>query len=162
MTYTNEERAAALGQLALNGGAVRRTARQVGIPEATIRLWRDEANASGAMLPSSHPNAPADWSEVTRLMKETITEGVAILRGKLPTMGGRDVAIAIGILSDKTLDFTVGRKGMELNVDARSQSLTVPPGTTLEDLVSLRDDLKALQALDPGQESMRSLVSRVH
>ena len=52
----------------------------------------------------------------------------------------RDVAIVAGIMVDKHLDYRDGRKGAAL-VD-NSQHLTIPPGTTLEDIRKLRDSLR--------------------
>src|SRR3990167_4076662 len=39
--YTPEQRVEALAALELNGGALRATALQVGVPAPTLQLWRD-------------------------------------------------------------------------------------------------------------------------
>lgn len=44
-TYTDDEKAAGLAALALNGGDVSKAARAARVPPSTIRAWRDSAPA---------------------------------------------------------------------------------------------------------------------
>jgi transposase-like protein len=47
--YTDTFRAEALAMLAANGGALERTAKQLGIPEATLRCWANGTRHSEAV-----------------------------------------------------------------------------------------------------------------
>lgn len=139
-TYTDEQRIQALAVLELNRGNVARTSRELGIPRPTIITWRDKAIESGASAEHlTHPDT--EKTDYAALLSEALREAIALLRAKMPQMSGRDLAITTGILTDKHLDFRDGRKAGVL-VDQRQQSITIPEGTTLEDLRALRDGLR--------------------
>ena len=117
-SYTDQQVAAALAALDLNAGNVKRTAREIGIPHATLRLWRDTVAAAVPdgvpTVPENRPSVLAQtphdfagmWAEVQELaaarMRELIPEEKDL----------RAVAIAAGIAADKHLDYTAGRRGM--------------------------------------------------
>jgi transposase-like protein len=62
-TYSDDERAAALAALAANGGNVRRTARGLGIPRATLEHW-----ARG----DRHPEAAEDGAPKKALLADLL------------------------------------------------------------------------------------------
>lgn len=66
--YSDEERAAALAELEANGGNVTWTARELGVPESTLRRWRDDPNmAAPAELRAQKKESLADmWEKVAR------------------------------------------------------------------------------------------------
>jgi transposase-like protein len=150
--YTEAQRIAALAALELSGGQIRKTARELGIPPGTLTLWRDQA-ASIETMPAlySDPLNTAQKSEQAAAqtkvygarLGEALDLALDTLLEKLPGMAGRDVAIAVGILVDKHLDITQGRKGAQIIADNRSVNLQMPEGTTIEDIRSLRDQLQA-------------------
>ena len=63
--------------------------------------------------------------------------GLNLLRDRLPAMAPRDLAVATGIMADKFLDYRDGRRGMAVNIDARSQHLSLPASLTIEELKAL-------------------------
>lgn len=151
-SHTEEQRIAALAALELNQGQIRKTAREVGVHEATLRLWRNQAAAVADVVPYGALDA-ATAAQSTRDTTQTTAYAVrlaevrdlalSILRDKLPEMNGRDVAITVGILTDKHLDITQGRKGAQIIADNRQVNLTLPDGTSIDDIRALRDQLRA-------------------
>jgi hypothetical protein len=80
-------------------------------------------------------------------------------------MSGRDAAITVGILADKHLDYTIGRRGSSIAIqqDNRQQRVQVdltaeelreayrqafPHGLPIEELRALRDHFRAQKAED--------------
>lgn len=121
-SYTDADRVRALAALEVNAGNVSRASREVSIPRPTIIAWRDQALAAEpALTPSLTPadTEKTDWGAV---MSEALAEAVRYLRAQLPEMKGRDLAITTGILADKHLDYTQGRKGATVNVSASAQA----------------------------------------
>ena len=152
--HTEDQRIAALAALELNGGQLRKTARETGVSESTLRYWRAQvATIEHATAPTLDEIESATAAQSERAVAQTTAYAtrlaevrdlaLAILRDKLPSMSGRDVAIAVGILTDKHLDITQGRKGAQIIADNRQVNLTLPEGTTIEDVRALRDQLRA-------------------
>lgn len=158
MPHTEDQRIAALAALELNGGQIRKTAREVGVPESTLRAWRAQIGTiEDATIPITYAEATsaaqaAQAAQAARDVAQTRTYGarlgealdlaLATLIERLPTMSGRDVAIAVGILTDKHLDITQGRKGAQIIADHRQVHLQLPEGTTIDDVRALRDQLR--------------------
>ena len=90
--YSDDDRANALAALAANGGNINRTARELGIPEKTLRNW-----ANG----TSHPEA-ANLAEQKKQPLAALLEDVARkLAGDLANGAAKDPAVALGIVIDK-------------------------------------------------------------
>ena len=150
--YKEADRIAALAALELNMGQIRKTAAEVGVPEATLRLWRNQAGSietapaiySDPLRTPQHATQEAAQTKVYGArLGEALDLALDTLLEKLPSMAGRDVAIAVGILVDKHLDITQGRKGAQFIADNRQVNLTLPEGTTIEEVRALRDQLRA-------------------
>ena len=133
-TYTPSFRAQALAQLELNGGALRATARQVDVPAPTLQQWRD---SMGMELCTIRTIAVQEKPDYLDLIGECLRVGLNLLRDRLPAMAPRDLAVATGIMADKFLDYRDGRRGMAVNIDARSQHLSLPASLTIEELKAL-------------------------
>ena len=147
-TYTPEFRAQALAQLELNAGALRQTARELDVPAPTLQMWRDSEVGALQPVQAVQPTVRAKTTEPTdfvALLGQRFRQALELMAEKLPSMGARDLAVATGILSDKLLDHRDGRKGMELNIDARSQHLALPASLTIEELKAL-----AAGGIEPG------------
>lgn len=121
-TYTDADRVHALATLEVNAGNATKTARSLGIPKPTLLAWRNAAIEAGSEQ-NLTPTDPVK-TDFGALFSEALQEAVRYLRAELPQLKGRDLAITTGILADKTLDFTQGRKTSSVNVDARSVNLT--------------------------------------
>jgi hypothetical protein len=96
--YSDDDRAKALAALAANGGNVNLTARELEIPEATLRSWHNG---------TSHPEASQDfaaqkselaarWLKVANVALDVLDKGGEDLRV-------RDAATVAGIATDKML-----------------------------------------------------------
>jgi hypothetical protein len=150
-TYTDEDRVRALAALEINAGNVTRASREVGIPRTTIIAWRDqsiEAIANGTVgMPRTPKRPQRDWADLygraASLGAQIITRNLKRYRHiDLKPSELRDVAVVSGIAVDKHLDYRDGRKSNQVTVDNRQQNLTLPEGTTLEDLRALRDGMR--------------------
>lgn len=142
--YTDEQRTEALIRLELNAGNLKRTAREIGVPPPTLRMWRDGMLAAGTTMHLS-PAAPekTDFAALWAKVQVVATTRLLELLPRADTI--RDVATAGGIAADKHLDYTQGRKGSQVTVDARSQHLTIEGITDAE-----RRDLIARTLADLG------------
>lgn len=125
--YTDEEQAEALAMLESNGGNVFATARELDIPETTIRQWK-----YGTCRP-----VPAELRERKKLQLAQSCDKLArkMLRQanrKVKDMGGRDAVISAAVLIDKAAFLRgegpggAGASGgnITVNVNAASVSLT--------------------------------------
>lgn len=101
MAYNREQREDVLAVLAANGGNVKRTARETGVDEHTIRDWRD-GKAGEPGLGTGVPAQKAREALETR-MEDVQALLLSTIPGKLQDAPLRDVATAYGILSDKLL-----------------------------------------------------------
>lgn len=97
--YSDDDRANALAALAANGGNVRRTSRQLGIPAVTLRSWRDGERAA---IPSesvdSKKKALSEQLEgIARQLLDRLTVE------KIDDCSLRELMTAVGIAVDKML-----------------------------------------------------------
>ena len=143
--FSDDERIHALAVLEAHGGRVREAAAELGISHSALITWRNLGiAASGAANTKIDAEA---WAEVQRLGAELLRDQIERAMDsdeRLPARDVRDYAIAAGIAADKYLDFRDGRKGTQVNVDARS--LTLPQGLTLEQLQLIAFAPPALEA----------------
>ena len=147
--YPDSVRAKTLAALEFNGGNVQKTAREANIPRSTVHFWRDQARAAGQAIPTRVPEQ-IDWADIKnqagRPFLEMAGELLDIMRSnleqfrdtKLKAGDLQHLAIALGITTDKALDILVGRKGMEINVDARQQSVRLSGDELKDALAELR------------------------
>ena len=137
--YTDQQRIEVLARLEVNGGNVTRTARECGVPKPTLLSWRDKALAAGSTmhLTATDPvktDYGEIWGEAAALGGRLIYENFQrYVDRPLTPSDLKNVAITAGIASDHHLDYTQGRKGTQVNVDARTQTVNVE-GLTTEEL----------------------------
>lgn len=98
-TYTEQDKARVYVVLTANDGNIKRTARETGVPESTVRNFKRE-------FETNPPSAEAVETEVvsgdyvTEL--ETVRrEVLTALRKEIPHMKGQQLAVTLGILDDK-------------------------------------------------------------
>lgn len=95
--YTEEEKAAALAALDANGGNLLRTARELNIPESTLRQWRNGEGINQSVSKLREQKS----AELAAKMGEIIGQILDVLPGKLEKASARDLAVSLGILIDK-------------------------------------------------------------
>lgn len=164
-TYTDEQREAALDQLAANRGNAHATARQTGIARSTIIRWAHELDAvtAGVALARSDPaRASSLLDRWERLQHKTIDSAEAALDDTEHPPRLHDLAAIGRVAHDAFFDHKYGRKGMQVNVavDARRIELAamtdeelnaLAEGAGLPPLDAERREAKAL-----GEEALAS------
>lgn len=95
---------AALAALKANGGAIRKTARELSIPESTLRGWARQTGGAGAQEKTC-----ADLASELRRVAHLLLGDLAAPEARSKA-NVRDLAIALGILLDKA-DALVPREG---------------------------------------------------
>ena len=114
-TYTDAQITDALAALELNGGALRRTAREVNVPAPTLLNWRNQALKAEPLRPLNAPEQKerdfaALWADKEAKVLDLIGE-------KAASASFRDLSIFAGIAADKHMDYSIGRKGVAVNID---------------------------------------------
>lgn len=101
-SYTDRDRATVFAYLAANGGNVKRTARECGLPPSVVRDWKQKWEKGG--VPTEVEEAlPSIQEEIvdefTRVRNKALTE----LERQLDegTIKGQPLIAAIGMLTDK-------------------------------------------------------------
>jgi transposase-like protein len=94
--YSDDDRAAALAALAANGGNLKGTARQVGVPEPTLRHWSRDATRQGAKV-EAQKTALADQFEA---LAERL---LAVAESKIGEASFVQLMTGAGIAVDKML-----------------------------------------------------------
>ena len=99
-TYTQEDKARILAVLAANGGNIKRTARETGVPVNTVRRWKTQ-NAQGAGPPPAVVAAAV--GEFVDEAKEVRGMALSLLKAKLAAgdVDARTAVTIVGILDDK-------------------------------------------------------------
>ena len=97
--YTDDNRNTVFIALAANDGNVKRTSRETGFPESTVRRWKKEFEA--------HPPDPeaikatVESGAYVETLRSARDEALAHLRKKIPEASARDLGTIYGILEDK-------------------------------------------------------------
>lgn len=101
-TYTDAEKAAAVVALDANNGNVKRTSREVGVAEQTIRDWK-KLSERGALSPAVRAAIPAaqdDFADKAERIRSYAMDELEtqVLNGELK---GAVLITVIGVLTDK-------------------------------------------------------------
>jgi transposase-like protein len=99
-SYSEEDKAAALVLLDSNGGNVFRTARQLGMPRATLQEWRDGRGTNADVTTSRQVKK----GELSARFESAVHELLdAVTPAKLRAASLRDLAWSLGVMTDKML-----------------------------------------------------------
>lgn len=98
-TYTEQDEIRVYVALTANSGNIKRTARETGIPESTVRNFKKkfETNPPSQELVTVEVESGDYVSE----LEQARNEALASLRKKIPTMQGSQLGVVFGILEDK-------------------------------------------------------------
>ncbi len=110
--YSDQQIAAALAALELNGGNITLTAEQQKISRITLRTWRDAALAVSTDLPLKRPDR--DYCALWADAQEIVLDAAVAMAKRLtaPTAENLNALSRLaGIASDKYLDHRDGRRG---------------------------------------------------
>jgi hypothetical protein len=94
--YGDEERASALAALAANGGNIKRTANQLGIPEKTLSNW-----AKGISHPESAINGDQKKGNMADALEAVAWKLIEVMPTKVSKATLSQVATSLGIAIDK-------------------------------------------------------------
>ena len=95
-TYTNDFRASALAALAANAGDVLRTARQLGIPETTLRHW-----AEGHRHPEARQMAEEKKRPLADRLEEIAHSLIDNMPAKMTVATLQQLTVSLGIAVEK-------------------------------------------------------------
>jgi len=98
-TYSEQAKARIYVVLTANGGNIKRTARETGVPESTVRNFKRE-------FETNPPDTEAVEVEVSSgdyvsELEAARNDALTTLRNKIPTMNGSQLGVVFGILEDK-------------------------------------------------------------
>ena len=129
--YTDQERAAVFAALEINGGQIKTTARETGVPVSTVRDWKREWEEHGV---------PKEVTEVLPEVIEDIVEALTRVRDKgllelerqieSGEMKGAPLVQAVNILTDKIRLY----KGQATQV--KEERMELPPPEQLREMVA--------------------------
>lgn len=98
-TYTDEEKARVYVVLASNDGNVKRTARETGVPENTVRRWRNEFQKEGPPSTDLVQSATQDFVGEAEVVRNLALQRI---RDLIPTSEKiNELNNTVGILTDK-------------------------------------------------------------
>jgi len=102
--YTDEDKARVLALLEANKGNVKRTNRETGVAEQTIRDWKKQAEREELTAPvvAALPAAREDVAKQMEGIRDKMLENLEakVLNDEL---SGKDLLVGIGILTEKLL-----------------------------------------------------------
>ena len=97
--YTEDDKATTLAMLSANGGNVKRTSRDTGIPITTIRQWRDGKGVSSAVADKSTQKKEQLDSLFERVANAYLQH--ALSKEVIADTSARDAIIAAATATDK-------------------------------------------------------------
>lgn len=130
-TYSDRDKALVYAELSVNEGNIKRTARNTGVPVATVRRWRDEWERNG--VPESvhtevAPIAGEFLQDAIRIRGKLLVSLEAMLdRGDKATIP--QISTAIGILSDKIRAYEALTESKQVE-----HKIVLPPAEELQQL----------------------------
>jgi transposase-like protein len=96
--YTDDDKARVFVVLGANDGNVKRTARETGVPENTVRRWRDEWEKNGPPPTDMVEGAVGDFvSDAERVRNKALLA----IEQKIPQAKVSELNNTVGILTDK-------------------------------------------------------------
>jgi len=95
--YTDEEKATFLAALDANDGNVKRTARDCGIPESTLRGWKKSRGTNDAVAELR----PQKKGELADALEDIAWKIIGVLPDKIDEASVRELATLLGVALDK-------------------------------------------------------------
>lgn len=144
--YSEQDKARVYVALTANDGNIKRTARETGLPESTVRNWKREFDT----------NPPAKEAVETELTTgdyvgqlETVrNEALVALRKKIPAMNGSQLGVVFGILEDKLT------RARGLATERTEHTMKLPSAEEL----ALAGQMLAQGALEAAKQRQREIA----
>lgn len=99
-TYSDEDLARLYVSLTANEGNVKRTARDTGIPESTVRSWKQKWETDG---PPSYGEVEVAVSDFTTDAERVRNKALASIEEKIPGAKVGELTTLVGVLDDKIM-----------------------------------------------------------
>jgi transposase-like protein len=100
--YTDDDKARVLALLLANSGNVKRTARDTGVAEQTIRDWKklEERGGTSVAVAAALPSALNDFAQSAESIRDKMLNN---LEAKVMNdeLNARDLIVGIGVLTEK-------------------------------------------------------------
>jgi transposase-like protein len=104
-TYDDAAKARAYVVLQANDGLLKRTARETGIPESTLRSWRDDWDKNGApqteVLEVAAKEFMAEGKEIRGMALDVIRQKLVLLAQNPKEAKIAELTTLVGVLTDK-------------------------------------------------------------
>lgn len=97
-TYTDEELARLYVALTANDGNVKRTARDTGVPESTVRSWKQKWETEGPPAMGAVEDAVTDFTTDAERVRN---KALIAIEGKIPDAKVGELTTLVGVLDDK-------------------------------------------------------------
>lgn len=97
-TYSEEDRASVYVVLVSNEWNVKRTARETGVPEQTVRRWKNDFQENGPPMVEELAEAAGDFIEQA---ETTRWKAIRVLDHKIKDAKPSELITVIGVLTDK-------------------------------------------------------------
>ena len=98
-SYSDDYKANALAALTVNGGKVKRTAKQLGIPRKTLAEWAKGRHVSSEVAKTRHQKERG----LAEKFEELVHKLLDLMPGKMETASLSQLCVALGIATDKML-----------------------------------------------------------
>jgi len=98
-SYTDDDKASALALLAMNGGNIKRTSRESGVPRATLTAWAKGRGASARVTELCHLKK----GELSDKLESIAHKFLDQMSATIADASLRELAIALGIIIDRML-----------------------------------------------------------
>ena len=122
--YTESDKATALAMLQANDGNILKTANELGIPQSTLRKWRDGEGINEAVAPKCELKKEALADLFERVSRTYL--GHALSEPVLRNVKGKDAVVAAAVATEKMRlcrEQSTSIPGRELNDDEREREL---------------------------------------
>ena len=97
-TYTDDELARLYVALTANEGNVKRTARDTGVPESTVRKWKNTWEAEGPPDIGKVEQAIGDFTDAAERVRD---KALLAIEEKIPGAKVGELTTLVGVLDDK-------------------------------------------------------------
>lgn len=96
-SYSEEDKAGALAALAANGGNVKQTSGQLGIPRKTLEHWANGEGVNGAVAELGHEKR----ADLAAKLEDVAHRLADAMPAKIQAAGLQQVAVSLGISVEK-------------------------------------------------------------
>lgn len=157
-SYSPEEKASFLLKLALNGGDLRKTARETGIPVSTLKTWRDDDFRDFLLAQSEEAKTFISnaWKAMNRLVEPDLIEAL-IKNAKEQKGGAKAIASLLGTITDKVATLARAQSRM-VSPEGKEEGGEEPEATEAELQKMIKEEKEKEAARKKEQEKVPQIT----